>query len=423
VISRRTFLNRTTLLSSGPWWEQASSPAPAGPPSAPVSTASENDPETLWRDVQSAFTLDRTIVNLNNGGVSPSPRVVIEAVVRYARLLNQAPAQGLERLTDGLERVRRGLAGELGCDPEELAVTRNTSEALQTVQLGLPLKPGDEVLTTNQDYGRMLDTWAQRARRDGILLTRIAFPVPATLDDLVGRFERAITRRTRVLHFCHMTARTGQVFPVRALCELARRRNIQTVVDGAHGFAHLPFRVRDLGCDYYASSLHKWLQAPIGTGLLYVRRDRIDSLWPLRPAPPRLKGDIRKFEAVGTDQIAYRLGVLEALAFHRAIGVERKSSRLRALRDRWLEPIAGLSRVRLLTHPDPARSCGIGSFSVRGIEPEVVAGRLWERGRIVVLPIWHREYRGVRVTPGVHTTLDEIDRFVDVLRDVVVGRP
>ena len=233
--------------------------------------------EDYWRDVQSAFTLDRTIINLNNGGCCPSPRVVHDAFKRYLDISNQAPVYHMwQVLEPNIESVRRQLAAEFGCDAEELAITRNASEALQIAQLGVSLRAGDEVVTTNQDYGRMLDTWEQRVRRDGIRLSKISFPVPPkSQDELADRLLAAITPATRVLHFCHITNLTGQIFPVRRICDEARRRGVTTIVDGAHAFAHFPYKASDLGCDYYGTSLHKWLLAPIGTGFLYVRRENI----------------------------------------------------------------------------------------------------------------------------------------------------
>ena len=278
--------------------------------------------EDYWREIQSAFTLDRTIVNLNNGGCCPSPRVVHEAFKRYLDLSNQAPVYHMwQVLEPNIESVRRQLAAEFGCDAEELAITRNASEALQIAQLGVDLRAGDEVVTTNQDYGRMLDTWEQRVRRDGIRLSKISFPVPPkSQDELADRLLAAITPATRVLHFCHITNLTGQIFPVRRICDEARRRGVTTIVDGAHAFAHFPYKAADLGCDYYGTSLHKWLLAPIGTGFLYVRRENIPGLWPLTPAAAEKKDDIRKFEEIGTHPAANHNAIAEAMAFHQGIG-------------------------------------------------------------------------------------------------------
>ncbi len=379
--------------------------------------------ESYWREVQQAFTLDRTIINLNNGGCSPSPRVVHEAFKRYLDISNQAPVYHMWQILEpNIETVRRRLAAEFGCDPEELAITRNASEALQTAQLGIDLRPGDEVVTTNQDYGRMLNTWDQRARRDGLRVTKISFPVPPpSMNDLAQRLLGALTPATKVLHFCHITNLTGQIFPVRQICDEARRRGVQTIVDGAHAFAQFPYTLRDLGCDYYGTSLHKWLLAPIGTGFLYVRREHIASLWPLQPAAAAQTGDIRKFEEIGTHPAANHNAIAEALAFHAGIGVERKAARLRYLRDRWARRLAANPAFRIRTNlADPAQSCAIANVQVVGVPTAKVVARLWDRWRIIATPIVHAEFEGVRVTPNVYTTLEEVDTFTGAMEEIAL---
>jgi isopenicillin-N epimerase len=377
--------------------------------------------EDFWRDIREAFTLDRTIVNLNNGGVCPSPRVVHEALKRYLDISNQAPVYHMwQVLEPNLETVRRRLAAEFGCDAEELAVTRNASEALQIAQLGIDLKAGDEVLTTNQDYPRMLDTWQQRVRREGIVLKQIAFPVPpADQADLLRRFEQAVTPRTKVIHVCHITNLTGQIFPVRDICRMARARGIRSIVDGAHAFAHFPFTLADLECDYYGTSLHKWLLAPVGTGFLYVRKPLIKDHWPLTPANESRAGDIRKFEEIGTHPAAMHNAIAEALEFHHSIGGDRKAARLRYLRNRWAKPLQERPGARILTSFDPAQGCAIGLLSLAGLDPEKVTAHLWNRQRIIVTPIKHAEFQGLRITPNLYTTLGEIDAFVGAIDDVL----
>src|SRR5262245_60856844 len=285
--------------------------------------------ELYWREIQEAFTLDRTISNLNNGNSCPSPRVVHEAFKRYADIMNQAPVYYRGLIERNMETVRRRLAAEFGCDAEEIAITRNASESLQIAQDGLDLKPGDEVLTTHQDYPRMLTTWDQRQRRDQITVKRVQFAVPAKQDDLYRLLEGAITPQTRVLHICHVTNITGQLFPVQRLCRMARQRGITSIVDCAHSVAHFPFQLRDLECDFAGTSLHKWLLAPHGTGLLYVRRDRIRDAWPLQAAAATQTDNIRKFEQIGTASVAPKAAIAEALAFHQAIGIENKAGQLR----------------------------------------------------------------------------------------------
>lgn len=377
--------------------------------------------EDFWREIQEAFTVDRSIVNLNNGGVCPSPKVVQDAMRRYLEFSNQVPVYTMwQVLEPQIESIRQRLARAFGCDPEEMAITRNASEALEICQLGLELRPGDEVLTTEQDYPRMLTTWEQRVRREGIILRKIPFPTPPpSMQDLVDRFERAITRRTRVIHFCHITNLTGQIFPVREICQLARSRGIEAIVDGAHAFAHFPFTHADLDCDYYGTSLHKWLLAPHGTGFLYVRRDKIEQLWPLMAAPDAMKGDIRKFEEIGTHPAANHNAIAEALTFHMGIGPERKAARLRYLRDRWMKRLDGQPGVTFHTSYDPAMSCGLANVALDGIEPGRIVTHLWETRRIIVTPINHPACTGIRVTPNVYTTLEEVDRFAEAMEEVI----
>lgn len=381
--------------------------------------------EDYWHEIQQAFTLDRTIINLNNGYTCPSPRVVHEALKRYLDESNQAPIYYMWNLLEpNIESVRRKLSAEAGCDPEELAITRNASEALQISQLGLSLKAGDEVVTTDQDYGRMLDTWDQRVRRDGIVVNKLSFPVPTTGADLVQRFERAITPRTKVLHFCHITNLTGQLFPVRDLCRLARSRGIQTIVDGAHAFAHFPFKLSELECDYYGTSLHKWLLAPVGTGFLYVRKERIEPLWPLTPPPVAKMNNIRKFEEIGTHPAANHNAIAEALAFHQAIGIERKSARLRYLSDRWADRLAEHPRARILSSRAPNESWGLVNVSLEGIDASKAYEFLWTKYRIITAAIKRADYQGIRVTPNVYTTLDEIDTFASAVETLLKeGQP
>ena len=378
--------------------------------------------EDFWRDIQSAFTLDRNIINLNNGGVSPSPRVVQESMRRALEFSNIAPARTMwVVLEPEVETVRQRLAADFGCDPEEMAITRNASEGLEICQFGLDLKPGDEVLTTDQDYPRMITTWKQRERRDGIVLKTISFPTPPpSLEDLADRFERAITPRTRVIHFCHITNLTGQIFPVKRICQMARSRGIEAIVDGAHAYAQFPFKHSDLDCDYYGTSLHKWLLAPHGTGFLYVRKSKIAKLWPLMAAPPEMNDNIRKFEEIGTHPAANHNAVADALEFHNAIGVERKAARLRYLRSLWVDRLTRLPGVFSPTSPDPRQSCGIGLLSVEGKEPGPLADKLWDQYRILTVAIIHPQFKGLRITPNVYTTVPEIETFCDAMEKLIV---
>jgi isopenicillin-N epimerase len=379
--------------------------------------------ENYWREIQQAFTLDRTFINLNNGYTCPTPRVVHEALKRYLDLSNQSPYTYMyQTLEPGIEAVRRGLAAEAGCDPEEMAITRNSSEALQIAQMGIDLKAGDEVVTTEQDYPRMLTTWDQRARREGIKIVKVGFPVPPPggLAELKSRIEQAVTPKTKVIHFCHITNLTGQIFPVRDLARMARSKGIKTIVDGAHAFAHFPYKLRDLECDYYGVSLHKWLLAPVGTGFLYVRKENIASTWPLQAAPASKDTDIRKFEEIGTHPAANHNAIAEALQFHQAIGTERRAARMRYLRARWQSKVEKLPGVRILTSPDPEQSCGLVNVTLDGFDLRKVVAHLWSKHRIVVTTAGvEGQYQGLRITPNIYTTLEEIDTFAEAIAGLV----
>jgi len=374
------------------------------------------DDESYWGEIQRAFDCDRTLVNLNNGGCSPTPSHVLEAMIRDLRFSNEAPVDHMWRVLEPrVESVRRDLALDFGCDVEEMAITRNASEANEIMILGLDLRKGDEVIITNQNYGRMITTWNQRVRRDGIVVKSISFKVPPpSMQYVVDQFRQAITPRTRVIELTHITNLTGQILPVKEIVTLARERGIEVLVDGAHAYAHFPFTRDDLGCDYYGTSLHKWLLAPIGTGFLYVRKDRQKKLWPLMAAAPEMDDNIRKYEEIGTHPAANHNAISAALAFHRGIGAERKAARLRLLRDRWAKRLLAESdRVKVLTPLEGKQACGIALFNVEGIEPDKLGDWLYAKHRIISTPIIHAEFKGIRITPNVYTTLDEVDLFAD----------
>ena len=344
-----------------------------------------------------------------------------DAMKRHLDFSNQAPTWTMWRVLEPqIETVRGMLAARFGCDAEEIAITRNASEGLQICQAGFDLEPGDEIVTSSQDYPRMMQTWQQRERRDGIRLVQIELPVPAEDNaEVVRRFEAAITPRTRVIHMCHMINLTGQILPVRDVVRMARRRGIPVIVDGAHAFAHFDFRQSDLECDYYATSLHKWMFAPHGTGMLYVKRDLIPSMWALQAPPAGMDANIRKFEEIGTHPAANHNAIAEAIVFNDAIGMQRKQERLVWLRDRWAVPLARMDGVRLLTSLRPGFAYGIATVAIDGIDAGALGAHLWDRHRIIVTPIGHPSVQGIRVSPSVYTTPDEIDRFRAAMERVI----
>ena len=375
--------------------------------------------ESYWSEIQRAFDSDRTMINLNNGGISPTPSHVLEQMIRDLRFVNELPVEHNWRVLEPrMESTRRELAKEFGCDPEEMAITRNASEGLEIMILGIDLQRGDEVIVTNQNYGRMITTWQQRERREGIVLKQVSFPVPL-LDPqvLLRNIEAAITPRTKVIELTHITNLTGQILPIRDVVRMARPRGIEVFVDGAHAFAHFPFKRDELDCDYYATSLHKWMHAPIGSGFLYVRKERIPKLWPMMGSDVSRVANVRKYEEIGTHPQANFNAVSVAIAFHRGIGAERKIARLRYLRDRWAKALqADSPRVRVLTELGPDRAGAICMFGVDGLDPVKLGSWMLANHRIVNTPIVHPEFNGIRITPSIYTSIDEIDTFVDTVK-------
>jgi selenocysteine lyase/cysteine desulfurase len=385
---------------------------------SPIEAATDED---YWSAIQQAFSVTRGIVNLNNGGVSPSPRMVTEAFVRYTWQQEDATAYTMWQILEPQsETIRTGLAEVFGCSPEEIAITRNASESLEILLMGMDFKSGDEILTTTQDYPRMITTLKQREMREGLKLNLIKIPLaPGNVNDIAAAFERAVTPRTKLILASHQINLTGQILPIKKICDMARSRGIETIVDGAHAFAQFDFKQADLGCDYYGTSLHKWIYAPKGTGMLYVRKEKIPKVWALMASEDKNRGDIRKFEEIGTHSAAMRLAIGEAILFHNAIGGKRKEERLRYLSRYWMNNLKGVSpKVGFNTSFDPKQSCAIGNFKIEGVDPVALGGYLMGKHKIFTTPIVHDEFTGIRITPNVYTTLWELDRFCEVVAKV-----
>ncbi len=381
--------------------------------------------EDFWAQIQQAFSLDRNVVNFNNGGCSPSPRIVQDALRRQIEYSNQAPSYLMwQQLEPEVESVRRRLAAAFGCDAEEIAITRNASESLETVLLGFDFKPGDEVITTVLDYPRMITTLHQRERRDGIKLVQIAVPpIVGSTREYVRAIESAITDRTRLILASHVSFMNGQIFPVRAINDLGHKRGIPVLIDGAHAFAQFPMQRDELGVDFYGTSLHKWLMAPLGTGFLYVRKEKIKDVWSLMASGPEQVDNIRKFEEIGTHPAANHNAIGEALTFNEMIGFERKAARLRYLRSQWTEHIADCKNVRYYTSLDPHNSCGLTTVGIRGIKTADLQAYLLAKHNIYVTSIntpgtgTEPLIDGIRVTPNVYTTIAEVKRFAAAMRE------
>ncbi|MCB0657643.1 MAG: aminotransferase class V-fold PLP-dependent enzyme [Saprospiraceae bacterium] len=373
------------------------------------------DDETFWEQVKQAYTVNVNMINLNNGGVSPQPRVVQEAVEHYNRVSNETPSYYMWRILDqGREPVRDKLAALAGCSPEEIAINRNSSEALETVIFGLPLEAGDEIVLTKQDYPNMINAWKQRERRDGIVLKWINLDLPIEDEKtIVDAFAAAITPRTRILHVTHMINWTGQILPAKALSQLAARHGIEVLLDAAHTFAHFPYNLKDLGVAYMGTSLHKWLCAPFGSGMLYVQKDKIAKIYPLFAAPDPTVDDIRKFEHLGTRCFAIEQGIGHAVEFHHMIGSERKGDRLLYLKNYWVELAQSIPGFQLHTSLKPEWGCALSNFSLEGHDIGDLANFLYNKYKVHTVPINWENIHGIRVTPNVYTATRDLDRFVE----------
>jgi len=379
--------------------------------------SSESD-EDFWYLIKQSYTVSANILNLNNGGVSPQPRVVQEAVERYNRLSNETPSYYMWRILDqGREPMRAKLADIAGCSSDEIAVNRNASEALETVIFGLRLQKGDEVVLTKQDYPSMINAWKQRAHRDGVVLKWLDLELPSEDDDAMAqKFIDAFNDKTKVVHITHLINWNGQVLPVNKIAREARRRGIDVVVDGAHAFAHLDFKIPDLECDYYGTSLHKWLSAPFGSGMLYVRKEKIADLYPLMAAPEPDSDNIRKFEHLGTRSFAIEQAIGQAADFHNMIGAERKFARLHYLKNYWAKAVTEIDGVTVETSLQPEFGGAIGLLAIEGVEPREIGSYLFSKHKIHTTTIVWENISGVRITPNVYTVKKDLDRLIDAVR-------
>lgn len=423
---RRHFLQRVGLLAGAfsanslfqqlhaAEWEAAQNRVAA------LSAGEIASDEDYWSVIQQGFTVNPSLINLNNGGVSPSPRVVQEAVERFNKLSNEGPSYYMWRILDqGREPLRYKLATLAGCSPDEIAVNRNATEALNTVIYGLDLKAGDEVIGTKQDYPNMIQAWRQRALREGIVYTQLNFDFPIENDEtIVATFEKAITPKTKILHLTHIINWIGQILPVKKIAQMAHKRGIEVVVDGAHSFGLLDFKIPDLECDYFGTSLHKFLSAPIGSGMLWIKKEKIEKIWPLVCNDKPRSSDIRKFETLGTRSFPIEQGIGEALNFHNAIGPKRKEERIRYLKNYWAEKAAKIPGVKIHTSFKPGYSCAICGVSVDGMTPAQLDQALFNTYKIHTVGIVWENISCVRVTPHVYTKLQDLDKLVFALEEI-----
>jgi len=378
------------------------------------------DDETFWYSVQQSFTVNPELMDLNNGGVSPSPKVVQDEMKKDFDLSMGGPSYYMWRILDkGREPLRKELARISGCSAEEVAIHRNASEALETVIFGLPLKAGDEVVLSKYDYPNCVNAWKQREMRDGIKLVWVDLNLPSEDNDyMAAQYTKAFTKKTRLVHVTHVYNWSGQIVPVRMIADAAHQRGIEVLVDGAHSFAHFEYTIPSLGADYFGTSLHKWLAACIGTGMLYVKKDKIANLWPLFAAPESRSDNIRKFENLGTRPFFIEQAIGKAIEFHEMIGMARKQQRLFYLKNYWMEAVKDLPRIKFYTSLKPGFGCAIG---VVGFEGQTAGNDLESflltEHKIHVTTINWENIHGVRITPNVYTTSKDLDRLIAALKE------
>ncbi len=370
--------------------------------------------EDYWSIIQQSYTTSPALINLNNGGVSPSPRIVQEAVERFNKMTNEGPSYYMWRILDqGREPLRYKLAELAGADPEEIAINRNATEALNTVIFGLNLKAGDEVIGTKQDYPNMINAWRQRAEREGIVYKQINFQFPIENDEeIVAGFEKAITPKTKIIHITHIINWIGQILPVKKITAMAKKHGIETIVDGAHSFGLLDYKIPALGCDYFGTSLHKFLSAPIGSGMLWIKKENIEKIWPLVCNDKPKSADIRKFETIGTRSFPIEQGIGEAVNFQNGIGSKRKEERIRYLKNYWASRVQNIPKVKIHTSFKDEYACAICGVSIDGMTPGELDGALFNNYKIHTVGIVWENISCVRITPHVYTRIQDLDKLV-----------
>jgi selenocysteine lyase/cysteine desulfurase len=371
--------------------------------------------EDFWYYIQQSYTVSPTLINLNNGGVAPAPKTVQQAMMRYYEYCNEAPSYYMWRQLDlGREPLRRNLARIAGCAPGEIAIQRNASEALETVIFGLSLKAGDEVVLSKQDYPNIIHAWQQREQREGIKLVWVNLDLPSEDNDyLVAQYTKAFSAKTKVVQLTHIINWNGQIMPVRRIADAAHEKGIEVVVDGAHSFAHFEFTIPSLGADYFGTSLHKWLSACIGSGFLYVKKEKIKKLYPLFAAADPQSDDIKKFENLGTRPFFIEQAIGKAIEFYDMIGGKRKEERLLYLKNYWMSRVKDIPKVKLGTSMKPGFGCAIGLVSIEGKKPVELDSYLYGNYKIHTVGIEWENIKGVRVTPNVYTTTKNLDLLIE----------
>ena len=373
--------------------------------------------ESFWQDIRKQFRLSSEWINLNNGGVSPSPIIVQDAVEHLNRKTNEIPYKYLWSVLNK-QRVesRKALAKILGADAKEIAIQRNATEALENIVFGLPLKKGDEVILSKRDYPSIVNAWKQRARKDEILLKWVDLDFPINKPrKIIKKYKRLMSAKTKLVHITHINNYNGQILPVGEIGKIAQSKGIEVLVDAAHSFGNLDFKIKDLHCDYLGASLHKWLMAPIGTGMLYVRKSKIKKLLPLFAHPVKQDDKIEKFEHLGTRAFSLEVAIIQATTFHQKIGIARKWERLKYLNNYWKNALDENGKLILYSTSNEAYASNIVTMRMDGVDSKEMYQRLGEHG-IHVSKITNENFNGIRISPNVYTNIEELDRFIEVVK-------
>jgi selenocysteine lyase/cysteine desulfurase len=376
--------------------------------------------EDFWRGVRGDYSIKPDYINLENGYYCFMPQETLEHQIQHMRRVNY---EGSYYMRNARQKNKRIVAGKVaqvvGCSADEMAITRNTTESLDLVIGGMDWQAGDEAVMAEQDYGAMLNHFKLVARRFGVVNRLVSVPNhPKDDQEIVDLYASAITDKTRLLMVCHMINITGQVLPIRKICDMAHARGVEVMVDGAHAYSHIDFRMADLDCDYYGASLHKWLSAPLGSGMLYVRKDKIDNVWPLLAAGDFDSNDIRRLNHIGTDPVHVDLGIVNAIEYQAAIGLQRKEARLKYLQQYWTKQLRDQPRVIVNTPADINRHGGIGNVGIEGWDPRELADTLFRDYRIFTVGIKRPGVLGLRITPNLYTTPEELDALVSAIKEL-----
>lgn len=374
--------------------------------------------DKFWNQIRTQYMLKPDYINLENGFYNFIPQPTLEKYIQHIRDINYQGSFYMRTVQrDNKKRMAAKLAAVAGCSPEELIITRNTTESLDLVIAGQDWKAGDEALMAIQDYGSMLDMFEQVSKRYGVVLNKVSIPnLPASDEEIVSLYEKAITPKTKLLMVPHMVNITGQILPVRKICDMAHSKGVEVMVDGAHAFAHIQYKISELDCDYYGTSLHKWMSVPLGAGFLFVKKEKIAKTWPLIGDGTKDLSDIRRLNHIGTHACATDLTIEDAIDFYNMIGAERKEKRLRYIQQYWTSRVKNVPKIIINTPTDDKRSCGIANVGIAGMTPADLAKRLMDEHKIFTVAIDTANVHGCRITPNVYTTLEELDAFVAALK-------